>query len=410
MATYRIPVYYSTRANITSTGTYYLPGFSTTAAGAETTEANVQNKVRSTGTLENLRLYIDVNTLAATSTLVVRNGGVDGNSTISISAGATGYAEDVTNTDSFTSGDFISLKFTRATSGNIRFAHIGYDYITSTAIHTFGAYNVSTVAGTAASTSYYSPAFGEATAITTLTDVSRTYIPCAGTAKLMSFYVTQNTRSTNTIVKMQINGVDSGITYTVPASTAGFIEDTVNTATIAQGDIINFVRVNGTGSGSFNMSFFSLSIETTDETMNVFGFTIDQLSPGVTRYITSAAGTILENNEVEAEFKFYGDYTVDRLGGWTNTNTASNDATCTLRINSADGNSVFVVTGGSAGTAFNDTVNSDTVVSGDDVSIRMVRAAGSNNMNIRRHHFRLTLTDEAPPAASGNPYYAYAMQ
>lgn len=82
-----------------------------------TTEALSQGLVYSNGKLKNLRLYISANTLTATSTFAVMNGGVAGSLSVSVGSGATGLFEDTTNMDVIVSGNSLYYRCTAGATG-----------------------------------------------------------------------------------------------------------------------------------------------------------------------------------------------------------------------------------------------------------------------------------------------------
>jgi len=72
-------------------------------------------------------MYVNVatNTHTASTTIVFRKNGANGNQTITIPAGVTGYFEDAVNTDTVAVGDNVCFQIDRGTGGASRFSNIG---------------------------------------------------------------------------------------------------------------------------------------------------------------------------------------------------------------------------------------------------------------------------------------------
>lgn len=86
--------------------------------GTNATEANVQLKMRASGTLKKFRVFVSSNTHDATTTILIRKNGANGNQVVEYLTLATGQKEDLVNTDTFVDGDLISIELTTfATSG-----------------------------------------------------------------------------------------------------------------------------------------------------------------------------------------------------------------------------------------------------------------------------------------------------
>jgi len=86
--------------------------------GTNANEVNVQLKMRASGTLKNLRIFVSTNNHNGITTIRVRKNGVNGNQLVSYAALGIGEQEDLVNTDTFVAGDLISIQLTTlATSG-----------------------------------------------------------------------------------------------------------------------------------------------------------------------------------------------------------------------------------------------------------------------------------------------------
>jgi hypothetical protein len=90
-----------------------------TAGGFQTTESlqKIKHHFFTEATL--LRLSVLANSMTGTATVAMRKNGADGNLTLSIPSGATGWFEDTTHTDSFIDTDDCNLVFRGGTSGTL---------------------------------------------------------------------------------------------------------------------------------------------------------------------------------------------------------------------------------------------------------------------------------------------------
>lgn len=95
-------------------------------SGSSSTEAFAQSKPGLACTLSNLEAFVSANTLTATSTLITRIGGANGNQTISYTSGVTGYQEDTTHSDTITSSSEVNYLLTTGGTGtSISFSNYG---------------------------------------------------------------------------------------------------------------------------------------------------------------------------------------------------------------------------------------------------------------------------------------------
>lgn len=117
----------------------------------------------------------------------------------------------------------------------------------------------------AATTTYYNPYAGQVTDNTTEAN-RQAVIPFSGTLK--NFYVqsTSTQTATGTLVfTVRINGVDTGVSVTIPQSGAAQVRsDTTNTATVNAGDLISVKAVNSAAaSASCTLKSMAFIIERT---------------------------------------------------------------------------------------------------------------------------------------------------
>lgn len=103
-------------------GTTYFPTLGAIRV-IDTTEADVRYEVNQGFTASNYSAYISVNGSSATSTITLRKNGADGNQTLSIGSGVTGFFEDTSNTDVFTATDEINHSIVVGAGGTSILVH-----------------------------------------------------------------------------------------------------------------------------------------------------------------------------------------------------------------------------------------------------------------------------------------------
>jgi hypothetical protein len=214
-----------------------------------TTEANVQTKMRAGGTLKNFFMSVATNGRTTETTYRSRKNGGNGNLVIPV-----GVFEDTSNTDTFAVDDLFALSGTTSTGGGNIIAQGGVSLeSTDRTMHVIGGALTSVVVS-AGQTNYLSPG-GQWAASATETG-TQSQFNLATTASKLQVYVSANTVTANSTLKTRINGANGGQTATITDSTSGWFEDASGTDSIADGDEVNFVITTG-GTGT------SLTLQTT---------------------------------------------------------------------------------------------------------------------------------------------------
>jgi hypothetical protein len=240
-----------------ATTTYYeaLAGAGVTL---QTTEANAQCKMQSGGTLKNLFLNITTNTSDLAS-VKSRINGADG--TLLITVLGTGIAEDTTHSDPYVAGDLVNYAFTTGGAGGGNFFATG-GAATETTDSVFpvftGTISTSGVTVNASQTVYFLVG-GEMGTGGTATEANvRGQINYAATASKLEVYISANTVSATSTLKLRKNGADGNQSVSITASTTGWFEDASNTDSIASGDEIDYQLATG-GSGT-SLTLFNIGM------------------------------------------------------------------------------------------------------------------------------------------------------
>lgn len=208
-------------------------------------ETLFQFVARDTYTLSKLYVRVIANTITAGSNTTVssRKNAVDGNQSVSINGGTTGAFTDSVNTDSLANGDLFQTKVVTPNAGtSITFSVMSY--ILSTTSNTtpiLGCVGVQTL--NTASTRYE----GIAGFLANNDIESNTYYTFRVASILSNLrcrlYTNSITATTTLKTKNGANYYNQSIS--IPASTTGFFEDTVNTDSVSVGGDVHFEIVTG---------------------------------------------------------------------------------------------------------------------------------------------------------------------
>lgn len=252
----------STIATVANT----LYDFINNGQGADTNEAILKYRVRSSFTASNLYVFISANTKDVDINFRTRVNGANGNQIITYTSTQTGAKEDITNTDTLSAGDDFNFERdhttstggTTATLQNVSVTLIGTSNIFPLVA---GEGNVEAIAFN--STVYVGISSGLAEPVTTEA-FTQMYPRFDFTAKELSAYVTTNTIITlGTPVTLRDNGADSSLTVSYGIAETGLKSDITNSATITSGsDEINYSIVTPNTAGSISFTWVGMLGET----------------------------------------------------------------------------------------------------------------------------------------------------
>ena len=179
------------------------------------------------------------------------------------------------------------------------------------------------------------------------------------------------------IVRTRIAGANGNQSVTLTAAGTGLFEDTTNSDTVATTNKVNYQLAPGTATTGNPICLASISFDASSNTAQLFivnaqgnAFTdnVNTTIYGPVNGITpGAGGSPQETTENNSEFTMKTGGTL-RNGSWYVTSNARTVTTTSkIRVAGADGNVSIAVTAGSTG-LFQDTSNTDTVVSGNTIN------------------------------------------
>ena len=379
--------------SVVAGGTEFFECATTNIVGK--TEPKAQVIFREAGTLSKLFVMITANAATATSTVRLRVDGQNVNSSITIPAGGVdgvGVFEDTMNSDIIAAGQEVCYSVTAGTGGNISVGHLSVLYEASTAGSTVsklgctaGTQNFSTE-----SVSRYNQLVGDHnTAVGTEAGFAQTMIRTAGTIKNLQVYVNSNARTTDTTLRMRLNGGNGNNVVTIaPGVTDTVYEDVDHTDTVAVGDLIDFVVVTGTGSENLSMSHFIIDFVTTNGTgVLCYSRTGAYTQPEPAEnfpYIAGSAIVAATGTDTNTRTKVRTAFTFSQMTVSITANGVNAESTLAFRKSGNDGNQVIAIGSGTTG-HISDTTHSDVCANTDVVNYRLNTpdVAGTQTMIIR---------------------------
>lgn len=375
-------------------------------ANGSTTESRISEEVRLAGTLSRLSARVVANSLStAATTIRSRIDSANGNQVLSISAGATGYFADTSNTDAVVDGNNINMSLAVAAggTGTIELSGLVMNFSATTNHATLlGSQSGSGASFNGASTTEFVALSGLLTdSISTEANVQN-QIDIAGTLSKGQVIILSNGRSSTTTFRTRINGANGNISMAVTAGGTGTFEDTSNTDTIAANDLVNISASMGTGTGNCNATLVTVGfVNSTNAKANVFASTTTGLSrtASATTHFLPIIGRIGVTSEtVEASCKLDIGFTAtaSNLKIFVSANTYTGAATYKSRKNGADGSQSVSITAGGTG-VFEDTSNSDSLSATDDFCTAIV---GGTANSITIQWTGMLLEDTTTPATS----------
>lgn len=203
---------------LTSLGNFSSDTSSVSNIGART-------RMRSAGTVKNISIYVEANSLSASSTFRIRKNGANGTSAVTIPAGVTGRFSDTSGTDSIASGDDFCYQLVTGAGGtSLSFAHMTCEYETTNGNTVFVWVDNES---RSFNEGWVNQPFGS--------DQAQDFDFCAWfphttlTAKNYSLYVSANTLNDDFVAISSVDIFGSpDITVTGATTTTGWFEDTTH--------------------------------------------------------------------------------------------------------------------------------------------------------------------------------------
>jgi hypothetical protein len=231
-------------------------------ASNNATESLNKTRIRNTCIGKNLAANVSANARTTTTTIRSRKNGANGTMSIAVSAAATGWFEDTTNSDSLIPGsDYNTTVDTLTGTETMTIRSICLDLESTNSQCNLVTANTNGLTQLISVTNYF-PVGGNLVAGTTEAD-RKVKTRDIFTLSELTIVLSTNTVTASSTLTLRKNGVDTALTLTIPTSTTGVISDSTNIASVVATDDLNLSLVTG-GAGT------SLTIR--DISLNTSGF------------------------------------------------------------------------------------------------------------------------------------------
>lgn len=337
----------------TTTPTYFVIGSSGRMQNSTSIETDIQTPYFAPGTIRKFSAYVSVNNLTVSTTIRLRKNGLNANSVLTIPAGGTGLFEDNVNVDTVGNNvpDFFCVEMLspdNTANNTLSMTILSFDFEPTDNIAVTRLVGRGRNTHATASATRYGNFVGGITTNST-EGLSRIRMGKSGRFRKFAVFISANPRTTDTIVRLRVNAIDTSIMVTIPAGVSGWFYDTVDEERVDIGDQVGLGVTTGAGTEGIqfeinSMEFvsddrFSTMIYSTTPTGNT---TVNGLS---TLYapISGNANSFSESGAVNIRSKIRNKSIFSNLEILIT--TATIDGTVTVRFlkNGANGNQVISV-------------------------------------------------------------------
>jgi len=241
-----------------ATGTAYY-GFIGGIDSVTDNSAATTPRITVGATLKNFHAYSSSNARTNTTTFRTRINGSNGNLVVLFPASTAGLIKDETHSDTISPGNNLNIERVSASgSGTFTLNTFGFEiHYPSNEMNLFSCDNggvsfSATTARYASGTGSFA-ASGNSTASTV-----RLY----GSGKISDLYVnaSANAATQPALIDVRLDNANAGIQATFPASTAGTVSNTVDSANFLNEDYLDIRYLKSTGTGATTIRWFSLKI------------------------------------------------------------------------------------------------------------------------------------------------------
>lgn len=220
---------------------YYNPPVGVLSKG--TNEANAQFTNKTSATLQNLYVFVSLNT-ASIATVNSRIGGGNGNLTISITSGTTGVFEDTTHTDSVSSGNLINTALNASVVTSLTITNIAIDYLTTNNTTHYLEGLTTGTSQTANLTRYY-PISGNVGTVGTTEPNNQLKTGLIFTASNLEAFVITNTLTATTTMKFRVATANGNQAISYGSGVTGYLEDTTHSDSVTASQEIDYQIITG---------------------------------------------------------------------------------------------------------------------------------------------------------------------
>jgi hypothetical protein len=201
----------------------------------------------------------------------------------------------------------------------------------------------------------------------------------AGTLSNFFIYVYSNSANFTTTLRVRKNTANGNQVISVTAAATGQFEDTSNTDTLVDGDIINYSYVTAAGTGSIGVQNMAILFEATTNVVTFYKTARLGIGTASQTSYWAMVSSGIQTTEANALLVFKTAGTLKKLFVKISTNTRTTTTTYTVRKNSADTGITTSVTGSSTG-IFEDTSNTSSIAVDDTSAFKVVTSTGTGTI------------------------------
>lgn len=250
-----------TTVNIAASSTGFA--FPARSGNNKALEANVKARIRATGAITDLEIFVTANATTSNSTIISRKNGGNGVLTFTIGAGGTGMFKDTTHSDSVTTGDDWCVSITAGATGALTYSMLAAHFANTTgAIN--DVFSLAAAGGDAraagAGNTFYSP-YGSVVNTATETDKSVDFGFKAHCTNMRAF-VSANTYTGAATMTSRINAGAGNQTIPIGIGATGLFEDTTHSDDYLPTDLAAFAIAGGTAN-SMTVEWMGLTMQDT---------------------------------------------------------------------------------------------------------------------------------------------------
>lgn len=254
----------------TASTTYYV-GLSGSLS-FQTVEADCKTRIRKDMVAKNLCFRV---TAQRNETIAVksRKNGADGNISMAIGSGATGFIEETTNSDILAPGDDYNLTFaTGAGAGSFTVQNTQLDYISTQP--NYDSPQIAQVIAGFSLTQNVTYRWGLSGTINGATAESSFQMLCREpwTFSELTTHASANTVNANSLLTFRKNGANANQNVTIGPLATGYFTDNVNMDTTTATDLVNYqMAVGATTAATLTVRTTSVSAASVIEVLPVIG-------------------------------------------------------------------------------------------------------------------------------------------
>ena len=225
------------------------------------------------------------------------------------------------------------------------------------------------------------------------------------TSANLQVLVLTNTLSGACTIRMRKNSGNGNQVISLSAGQTGLAEDSVNTDSVVDGDLLAISIVTAAGTGAIVFVVIASTLATASNTTPILVASKPDAyaqAQGATNYHSIVGGINGSTTETAAQYTFRAASTLSNLRVYITSNNTDNASTFQTRINVGNGAQTLSIAANTTG-AFEDTVNTDSVVAGDEVCYVLVAGAGAGGDTIRPSVMQMKSNSAGQQVGVGTP-------